>query len=88
MPHRKLTPPLSITAVIHRGPSVIHIFGERSRHGWDISIENGAHQGHRKSKASAIKFAHDCCEPDLRAIFVVKPHLPDGEAPPPDNSNS
>lgn len=70
------TPPLSITAVVHRGPSLIHILGERSRHGWDIGIENGAHISFRKTKAAAIKFAHDACEPGTKAIFVVQPHAP------------
>lgn len=64
--------------VIHRGGNRIEVRGKLSRKGWNIHRAGGdsgeARLGHCKRKDEAIRFACDCCEPDvIGAVFLITP---------------
>ncbi len=69
-----MTPPVSLEISI--GICTILVRGKRSTRGWDVVRVDGCHsepQGHRKSKDDALQLARDCCEPNLKATFLLKP---------------
>lgn len=81
-----------IPTKITRGTSTIEVSRDRAAKGmgWNIYQSDGKTDrflAHRPNKDKALKFALDCCEPTVRATFLVTPNI-DGPCPPSSTSSS